>query len=147
MSDELQPVSHVVEAGERVGDDKHAVGDLQRVRFGYREAREITRRLVTLVFVRAAAQPLAPLTQVPTRPAAKPFGKTLSRFSGKCLEIGFQGAQRVCPFELAPPTRVLHSGATTGDGHTRHRVRRDERIAAELLSTLVPLEQVGGTIA
>ena len=131
MRHELQPVSDMVEAGERVGDDKHAVGHLQRVCVGQREALEVPGRFVT---------------EVSDGAAAKAFGKAVRRLRDKCLEVRLQRAQRVGSLEIAPPARILHRGATVRDRDDRHGVRRNERITPELFPAFDALQEIGGSI-
>src|SRR5260370_39769502 len=115
----------MVEAGERVGDQENTVGNLERIRVGLRQTLEIPSRFVS---------------QVSDRAAAKAFGKTLGRFSGIGLQVGFQGAQRVCSLELAPATGLLHRGAATRDRDDRHPARSVEGVAPELATALDTLE-------
>ena len=72
MGDQLEPVTHVVEAGQRVGDDEHAIRDTQRVHIRDGQVFEVARRLVA---------------EVADGAAAEPFGKALSRFGQKRLKV------------------------------------------------------------
>ena len=121
-------MSDVVETGEGVGDDKHAVGHLQWVRVGQREALEVAGRFVT---------------EVADGAAAKPFGKAFRRLRGKCLQVRLKRAQRIDSLEIAPPAGILHRGATVRDRDDGHRVRRNEGIPPELLPAFDAFQEIG----